>query len=156
MSDNTISPVEGSDGSVEGLTVSPGDTHLSEAPEGSEEHSGSKLHQEAARYRTQLRATEASLAEAQERIDSLVRSDIERVAAEVLSQGSDLFLADADVSRFVGEDGRVDYEAVRAAANGLLSERPRLGRLQQAQDPSFGLGGVGSGKPASWSDLFHG
>ena len=52
-----------------------------------------------------------------------------------------MFLADGDVSRFLTDDGSIDYDLVREEAKAVLAERPGLRRNSPAFDPSQGHGG---------------
>ena len=110
-----------------------------------------------ARYRVERNDARAALDAAKARIESLLRSDIERVSAEVLAQGSDVFLSADDVSVFLNADGGVDYDLVLESAKQLLVDRPGLRKSQPAYDPSQGLGGTPNVKPEpSWGFLLQG
>ena len=129
---------------------------FSEAENGSEDHTGSKLHQEAARYRTQLRATEADLASAQERINQMQQREAERVAASDLANPADLFtLGGVTVEDLLNEDGEIDAERVAEIVAEVLGTRPGLKKLSQVIDPTQGLGGTPKQTLPQWGDLFR-
>lgn len=143
MTDDAETAVEGSVSLSEGLPD----------PEG---HGGSKLHQEAARYRLRAKEAESSLQSAQQRIEALQTAELHRLAAEYLANGHDIDLSGKQLSDFTTPEGWVDRQAVKEAAQAVLAERPRLGRLQPARDPSQGFGGQPANvdKP-SWGSLFR-
>lgn len=125
------------------------------SPEG---HRGSKLHQEAARYRVQLRETETERDALTQRVERMQTRELERIAGEAISNPADLLaLSGKSLAEFLGEDGELDAELVAEAAAELLSTRPGLKRGSPAFDPSQGHGGSGPGKPEpSWGALLGG
>jgi hypothetical protein len=112
---------------------------------------------EAARYRTQLRETEAALAAANARLEQLHRLDIERIASAGLSHPSDLFtLSGNSAADYLTEDGYVDAERVAADVAAILSERPGMRKLAPAVDRTQGSGNVAPGKSApTWGALLQ-
>jgi len=113
---------------------------------------------EAAKYRTRLRETEAARDALQARVGRFERAAVERVAAETLSNPSDVWLLEftADTMLPRSDDGEVDVEAVRAAVQGIVQGRPGLA-IPPKRIPDTG-GGVRGGPEAatvSWSDLLR-
>lgn len=116
-----------------------------------------RLSDEAARYRTERNAIQAERDELAQRVETLLRREAERVAASHLAEPADLFTLSGKTLRdFVGEDGELDTDAVKAAVDDLLGSRPRLSRNDRAIDHSqgSGLGQVSKPKP-SWEALFQ-
>jgi hypothetical protein len=146
----------------------PASTETDETPEGGTSgtpdaengsQGGSKLHQEAARYRVRAKEAEAALAAAQERVEALQRSDIERVAGEVLSMPGDFWLSENDLSAYLNDQGHVDYDRVREDARLLVTERPGLQKpkFTAGYDPTQGYGGRTDPKrEPTLVDLFKG
>jgi hypothetical protein len=147
---NAETPVEGAESDSERLSAHPEGEGADIIPDEPQ-----KLNKEM-RYRLERNQAREELAATQERIQAMMRSDIERVAGEVLSQGSDIFMSGNDVSAFLNDEGHIDYDRVREDAQILLSERPGLRKLTPGYDPSQGFGGKppAKGGPASWADLF--
>jgi hypothetical protein len=116
---------------------------------------GSHPNSEAAKYRVRAREAETALAEAQARIETLLRADIERVAGESLAMAGDFWIHGNDVDSYLTDGCLVDAERVRADAKLLVTERPGLRKSQSATDPTQGLGGNPPTPPAtpSWSVL---
>ncbi|WP_116248180.1 hypothetical protein [Nocardiopsis sp. FIRDI 009] len=90
----------------------------------------SKPHREAARYRTQLRATEAERDALAGRLETLQRAEAERHAqgGNGLHNGADLWVFGTDVSELLDDDGRVSPDKVNERVNTILDERPYLRR----------------------------
>ncbi|WP_017602175.1 hypothetical protein [Nocardiopsis lucentensis] len=99
----------------------------------------SKPHREAARYRTQLRATEAERDALAGRLETLQRAEAERHAqgGNGLHNGADLWVFGADVSELLDDDGRVSPDKVSERVNTILDERPYL-RRQRFQGTADG------------------
>jgi hypothetical protein len=88
---------------------------------------------EAADRRVRLKAAEDQNAQLTERIASMQRTEVERLAAATLAQGSDVFLDGAELAAFLDDDGEVSVELVTAAAEAAAAARPGLA----AARPSF-------------------
>lgn len=87
---------------------------------------------EAARYRRQLRDTETERDTLRGRVEGFQRAEAERLAAGDLATASDLWLFGLELSEVLDDAGEVDPDAVRAAAQKITTERPRLGRARRA------------------------
>jgi hypothetical protein len=101
---------------------------------------------EAASYRRRLRETETERDEAQQRAQAAQRGEAERLAqgadltgrdahhARVMARGSDLWAAGVNLDDLVGDDGRINPEAVTAATRQVLTDHPNWGgRLARSQ-----------------------
>jgi hypothetical protein len=112
---------------------------------------------EAARYRTRLRVTEAELTTARTRLETLQRAEVERLAGDVLAQGSDVFtVAGIALDEVLTPEGTVDADLVRMAVAQLVATRPGLhkGAKQVAPDVGQGnRGAAGASSGRSWSDI---
>ncbi|GAA5156992.1 hypothetical protein [Amycolatopsis dongchuanensis] len=126
---------------------------LSESVETPE--TGNKAAREAARYRTQLRETEAALAAARAQVEAFQSAEVHRLAGERLAEPGDLLsLSGKTLADFLAEDGTVNADSVRSTVAELLAARPGLRKSDPAVDPSQGLGANGPSHAASWADLF--
>ncbi|MET8474344.1 hypothetical protein ABZY90_11225 [Streptomyces sp. NPDC006422] len=93
---------------------------------------------EDAKYRKKLRAAESALEAAQERINELLRREIELLASESLAVGADLFeIGGAAIESLVDDKGNVSPSKVKSAAEALLKKRPGL------RNSNAGWGDVG-------------
>jgi hypothetical protein len=106
-----------------------------------------KLSRENADWRGKLRSAE-------ERIATMQRAEVERLAADGLSHPADLFsLSGNDVANYLTEDGDVDAVKVAADFAAILAERPGMRKFTPGYDPSQGLGGRPPKGQPSFSDL---
>lgn len=139
-------------------TTTEQDTETPEGTAGEQEHTGSKLHKEAARYRTQLRETEAERDTLAERLAQAQTRELHRLAGEHLANPEDISLAGKELSEFLTPEGWLAPEAVKAAAEEILETRPGLSvnPVVDAIDHSQGHGNHRSipEKP-SWGALFR-
>lgn len=92
---------------------------------------------EAARYRTQLRATEAERDALTSRLEAAHRTMVESIASKSLSKPEALWKADIELEDLLDNDGNVDAEkvaeAVSAAKEQLGLERPAYGPIVPGQ-----------------------
>jgi hypothetical protein len=102
-----------------------------------------KAGRDAARYRRQLRETEAERDSLRGRVEALQRAEVERLAQQHITKGEALWTAGADLTALLREDGTVDPAKVAAAAQtaadtlGLTRPMPDLyipaeGRIPEA------------------------
>lgn len=109
--------------------VAPGAPELSEGvsdvPEGAEDPDGKgRAAREAAKYRAQLRDTEAKLAATAAKLEAVQLELARDLAVKAgLVDGREL---DLPVEEFVTEDGLVDVEKVTAAVQELIKAKPYL------------------------------
>ncbi|NKY57229.1 hypothetical protein [Nocardia flavorosea] len=83
---------------------------------------------EAARYRRQLRDTEAERDSLRERITGYERGEAERLAAAGLADPTDMWAGGVRLDDLRGEDGQIDPEKVAAAVSTLTEQRPHWRR----------------------------
>ncbi|MBZ4620991.1 hypothetical protein [Mycobacterium avium] len=112
---------------------------------------------EAAKYRRQLRDTEAQRDALAERLTGYQKRECESVVADLLDVPADLWdVAGLDVADMYADDGTVDADKVRFAAGTLAEMRPRLAKPPTPQ-ASWGQGSGGiapaGGGEVSWSDV---
>lgn len=151
MSEQTTTPATGAESDSEALSGEGQGIVPQEPSEGSERPMPREQ-----RYRLERNSAREELAAAQQRIDSLLTREAERVASKHLAEPSDLFtVLGKTVKDFIDpETGELDVEAVTNAANELIGSRPGLGKNTPAFDPSQGRGG-GTAKPkTTFADLF--
>lgn len=83
-----------------------------------------------AKYRVQLRETQAERDQLAARVESLQRGEVERLAAKVIKQPSALWAAQTSLADLLADDGTVDERKVTDAASaaqktlGLAATRP--------------------------------
>ncbi|MFE2261394.1 hypothetical protein [Streptomyces griseosporeus] len=95
--------------------------------EGDTPSEGNPANREAAKYRRQLRETEAKLSAAEERVNRLLRKAIEDQVSSKLAVPADLFdVGKVELSDLLDADGYPDSETIDAAADALLKQRPHL------------------------------
>lgn len=82
-----------------------------------------------ARYRRQLRDTEAERDGLRGRLATLQRGEVERLATADLQNGADLWAAGVDLDDLLDEDGNVDAAKVSKACKDVTAERPHWKRV---------------------------
>jgi hypothetical protein len=111
---------------------------------------------EAARYRRQLRDTEAERDALAERVAALQRRECEATLADLLDVPADIWdIGSADPAAFYGEDGSLNLAELRAAAGALLDQRPRLGKAHPAPQWGQHSGAFGPSR-ISWNTVIKG
>lgn len=90
--------------------------------------------QNAARYRTRLRDTEAERDGLRAQVDARDRLDAERVAGVVMASGSDLWTAGVDLADLRGDDGMLSADAVLDTARRVIEDRPHWAKQAQSID----------------------
>ncbi|MGW4019930.1 hypothetical protein [Streptomyces sp. NPDC005009] len=111
---------------------------------------------EAAKYRRKLREAESHVEALSDRVNTLIRRDIEQRVADRLSVPGDLFdLGKHNISDLLNEAGEVDEEKLSGAVAALIESRPGLAKAK-------GWGSVGGSArsavapPApTWSDALR-
>lgn len=128
-------------------------------PDGGEgETSGSARNREAAKYRTQLRDTQAELSTVQARLTMAQTAEAARIAEQVLHAGTDVFdIGGADLDAVLDPDtGQVDHEAVLALAEQVATDRPGLRAANPWPPTGQDRDGVSpTGAAYTWADLFR-
>lgn len=77
---------------------------------------------EAAKYRRQLREVEAERDTLAERLTTLQRAEVERLAAEQIAVGSSLWLTGTELADLLNDDGTVNPDAVQTAAKAAIDD----------------------------------
>ncbi|WGJ84238.1 hypothetical protein [Gordonia sp. SMJS1] len=113
MSDNMIDNNETTDTPPTGETPQPEDnTTDPDSPETPEPQSKRE-----ARYRVQLRETEAERDTLAGRVETMQRAEVERLAADVIGKPAALWATDTTLADLLDDDGLVDPDKVAAAAH---------------------------------------
>lgn len=107
---------------------------------------------EAAKYRTKLRATEAErdtlteqLTAMTERVAAMQRGDAERLAAEHLADGADLWRDGLELAAVLDEAGNLDPEKVQQAARATAAAHRHWATRPPVKRNPVGRGGFHSG-----------
>lgn len=107
---------------------------------------------EAAKYRTRLRAAEAERDALTNQVVALRRAEVERVAKGAGLNPRAFWAGGADLAELVTEDGTVDVEKVKVAAQVASAA---LGLVRPWPDAGQGNRGTSIGRQKStWSDAF--
>ncbi|MEP9391677.1 hypothetical protein ABLE94_05355 [Gordonia sp. VNK1] len=111
-----------------------------------------------ARYRLQLREAQAERDTLAERLEALQRSEVERLAADLIEKPAALWTAGVKLDTLVGDDGTIDADKVTEA---VKSAREQLG-LQSSQQrlrrgPVVPMEGTGTdrSRPDPWKSAFN-
>lgn len=164
MSDNepTTTTLTGAESAADSPNSPAGTSGTPDAENGADTESKSMPREQ--RYRIErnqareaLADAESRFAEMQERLAQAQRAEVERIAGETLSQGSDLLgISGHELSAYLTEGGGVDAAKVAEAAAELLSTRPGLRKTSPAFDPTQGSGGAPPKEKTSWTALLSG
>ncbi len=123
-------------------------------PDISEPEEEGAANREAAKYRHRLRATESERDQLAGLVSALQRDEAERLAADHLAVGADLFdVGRVDLANLLAETGRVDPALVAAAVETLLRERPGLRQLPRVTDTGAGVRGPSTPGGPTWGDV---
>jgi hypothetical protein len=115
---------------------------------------------EAAKYRTQLRATEAQRDALSDRLAGFQRGEAERLAAEHLADAADLWRDGLELAALLDDDGNLDGAKVAEHAAALRAAHPHWRRppAPKRNPASTGDGfrsgsGVEHRPPVSWQSV---
>lgn len=98
---------------------------ISDADEGEiHNEAAHRAAQKAARYRTELRTAQAERDALAERLSTLQRREVERLAGAKMAEGGDIWLSGTELADLLDEDGNVDAERVTEAASGIVASKP--------------------------------
>lgn len=114
---------------------------------------------EAAKYRRRLRDTESQRDQLAGRVETMQRSEAERLAAVHLADGSDLWLTGTTLADVLDEDGNVSVEKITAVAQQITAARPHWHRREPAAAPSSAVtanGKIDAAPARTWSDILGG
>lgn len=110
------------------------------------------------RYREQLRAAEAERDTLHRTVETMQRSEVERLAAEHLTKPAALWTVGVELASLVSEDGTVDPDRVATAAQNarqqLGLEDPQAKLRRGPVVPREGTTVQSGGKSSSWNDAF--
>lgn len=116
---------------------------------------------EAAKYRRRLRDTEAERDGLRSRLETLQRAEAERLAADHLADGTDLWLAGAQLADMLDDDGNLDAAKVAETAAQLGTDRPHWRRTVSSAAPAGevtarGKIEPGPHQPRGWAAVLRG
>ncbi|RFS86801.1 hypothetical protein D0T12_00455 [Actinomadura spongiicola] len=138
-------PTGGAEGTGTGTGGGAGREGGAEAAEGGETGEGGRASREAARYRTQLRETEAERDQLRERVATMQRAEAERIAVTPgrarLNDGADLWAFGVELEELLGDDGQVDQRKVQNAIGDLIRRKPHLGTFMSFDQGTRGTRG---------------
>lgn len=111
---------------------------------------------EAAKWRKQFREAETQVATLTERLATLQRREVERLAADELADPADFWRGGAELADLLDDDGNVDTDKVTAAVQSVLKEHRHWRRSVPAAAPAadVGVGGLGV-TPTDFTDAFR-
>ncbi|PND54445.1 hypothetical protein CRM90_28000 [Mycobacterium sp. ENV421] len=132
--------------------------HTADAPEDTDQPAEDKPTNREAKYRVQLRETEAQRDQLAATVEAMQRAEVERLAAEHLTKPAALWTAGVELTSLVGDDGTIDPDLVLAAAQDarqqLGLENPRAAKLRGPVVPREGTSVQSGGNSGSWADAF--
>ena len=116
-----------------------------------------KPNREAAKWRTQLRETEAERDRLAEQVGRMRRGEVERLAANRLRDPGDLWLAEVEVASLLDDDGAPDPAKIDAAISTVLEEHPGWSATRRPKPtPEQGREHAPTNVGASWADALRG
>ena len=137
----------------------PADPEPSTPPDEAATDDVAALRREAANFRRRLRETESERDGLRERLDARDRADAERIAAQVMGDGRDLWVAGVELAALRDDDGALSPDLVNQAVERTLSDRPHWRRAPTVSfdggarttppsgPPSFGEALKDAGRP---------
>lgn len=136
------------------MTDAPQPTPNAPAPteSGAHEEATSSGNAEAAKYRRQLRDTEAERDQLTERLRTAHTQRVEALAADRLADPTDLWRYGTELADLTTEDGDLDNDKVTAALDALAEQRPYLAKPQPNTTTHMGARKAVE-HTASWEDV---
>lgn len=120
--------------------------------EGSERQSGNA---EAAKYRRQARDAQQERDSLRTQLDAMRTREVERLAADTLADGADVWHGGTNLASLVADDGTVSADAVKARADAIAGEKPHYKRRASTGELSQGPRGSGPAKSGpTFADIF--
>lgn len=109
-----------------------------------------------ARYRLQLRETEAERDALRGQVATFQRAEAERLATTTLADGRDLWRDGADIADVLADDGTVDEKKVAALAAKVQAEHPHWQRPAPPDVRRLRSGSTGEPEPrqSPWEKAF--
>ncbi|MFA7511858.1 MAG: hypothetical protein WCZ29_15370 [Mycolicibacterium vanbaalenii] len=115
---------------------------------------------EAKKYRQRAQAAEAERDTLRTRLESMQRNEVERLAAEHLKDGTDLWRDGAQLADLLDDDGNIDPDKITDVTQTLVTAHPHWRKLAPAAPPASivtATDKIAPGeKQATWSDLLQG
>ncbi|WP_178360553.1 hypothetical protein [Mycolicibacterium hippocampi] len=134
------------------------DSDEAETDSRSEDSDAPKADREAAKYRRQLRDTEAERDRLLTQVEGYHRAEVERLASSRLIDGSDVWAGGVALDSLLNDAGQVDPARVAQAVRDLAQTRPHWCRSAAAPASmvtSAGKPDTSGDQPATtWSDAF--
>jgi hypothetical protein len=120
-----------------------------DAPDGADQHDDGQDggNREAARYRRRLREVEAERDALTARVETMQRTEAERLASKHLAKGAALWIGDTQLADLLDDDGNVDASKVADRAQyvreefGLSKARSGLYVAREGENPPPHRGG---------------
>lgn len=125
MSDTTDTTEAGTEAEVTNIPTEAVDTTATtEVPDepGTDEPEADSANAEAARYRRKLRNAESERDGLAQRLEAMQRAEVERLAGQHLAKGQALWAGGVQLADLLSEDGTINAEAVRDAAQAARAE----------------------------------
>lgn len=90
---------------------------------------------EAKKLRARLREAEAAAEEASAGLEAMRRTEIQRLAADHLIDGTDIWTSVRAVAELLADDGTIDPDKVAQAATAIIAAKPHLAAEQKITGP---------------------
>lgn len=111
---------------------------------------------EAAKWRRQYREAESQVAALTERLTTLQRREVERLAAFHMADPEDLWRSGVELTEMLDEDGNVDQGKVTETVENILRQHRHWKKPAPAAAPATDVGTSGLGAtPTSFTDAFR-
>lgn len=112
--------------------------------------------EEAKRYRLRLREVERERDQLKEQVQSFRQAEVERRAADVLEDASDIWLTDVQVDHLLDENsGELDDEKLSAAVEQVADEHPGWRKRPQGVDNDQGRRSDNEVVSPSWAGMLR-
>jgi hypothetical protein len=110
---------------------------------------------EAAKYRTRLRAAETELGALHDQVEAMQRAEAQRLAQGKLSDTADLWRDGATLDTVLGDDGHVDPDKVTELTNTVIGQHPHWAVQHRRVTGQF-TSGAGRAGPRvdKWQNAF--
>lgn len=116
---------------------------------------------DAVKYRKRAQAAEKERDQLADRLATLQRAEVERLAAQHLADGADIWRDGADLANLLTDAGNIDPDKVKTTATELGATHPHWRKLAPSAPPASSVtanGKIGGDEPkqTTWSDLLQG
>ncbi|RUP35019.1 MAG: hypothetical protein EKK51_00225 [Mycolicibacterium sp.] len=133
------------------------DVHQSDTPDTTD--TTESPNKEAAKWRTKLRDTEAERDGLATRLETMQRAEAERLAAQHLANGADLWLTGTTLTDMLDDNGNLDPAKITTAATTLGADRPHWRCTASSAAPAGEVtarGKIDGGPNRTWADVLRG